>query len=370
MANTASKRGRLRLRILIPCIAALLLGVLLAALLLFPRSSEPGNSEPETEISFVAAPNAVVRPLGKGILSLSATGFSVYNRRGESGSLVPCTLSNPVVCIGEKQFLAYGRGSARAVLADSAGITAEIAAPGRIIHGALSASGRSALVTDSEYHKGALTLCDAKGGVLFSYKSSDAYPYLCAVSPSGNLLACALLCETEDGLPASALYTFSPDREAIVGRLVLENAVIDAIFCQSDDRITVVTDRALIFTDRAAEVKARYDLADESILFYAALSDSVFLMTEQMTAGARYAFVSVGTDGRELARSLTNTAYSLIAGGKDCVALLSDREVTVLDASLRLRFSLSHAYFFTDLAFSGDNELCCRCDSGVMLYHF
>ncbi len=97
MANTASKRGRLRLRILIPCIAALLLGVLLAALLLFPRSSEPGNSEPETEISFVAAPNAVVRPFGKGILSLSASGFSVYNRRGESGSLVSCTLSNPVV---------------------------------------------------------------------------------------------------------------------------------------------------------------------------------------------------------------------------------------------------------------------------------
>ena len=372
MAAKRNQRRRRPIRpiILIPCVLLVILSAVLVGIYLFPEKKSNILEKAEATVSFVSSRDARICCIGNRIISLNSAGYSLYDLSGATDGFISYPLSDPTVCTCENGLLAYGPGSSKAFYLGSGNSREAISAPGNIIYASLCNKKGFAIVSDSRFCKGELTLYDLKGNILFSYKCTEGFPYLCAISPDLSLIACAVLRQSESGIPATSIYTFSPDREEIEGKLDLEGTVINGLACSESERITAVTDRGVLTANAKGEELSRYELSNETVLFYSIPDGYTFLYTYRQDAGEKYGLVTVDPDGNEIARSSVSDSYIAVSGNGSHVALLSDRFVTVYDRSLTPICVVPHKYAVTGIFLCENNKLLCRTDSGASIYKY
>ena len=350
-----------RRKVLFFCAAALVFAAALCLLLLFGL---PGGSTAsrmpagDAVVELVVMQPETTKPFGGGILALSGSGYTWYNERGSSSGFISTPMQDPVLLCAGNRFLCYSRGGRSFYTANASERYFSLTAEGNIIHADFNEKHQVALVTDAEYHKGEASVYRKDGTRIFTYRSGDAYPYLCALSPDGNRLALAVLLSDETGNAATALYCFSLKSDSMEGSLILPGEVIRNVSFHTAKGITLITETSVIRTDvKAAEI-SRFELPAGRILRYALCGDTAVLFTDRREAGYRFDVISVDADSRELARISTNTEYTAIAGSTEHTALLSAAGVEVYTADLAPVSAELEIRGIVGISFAGDGRLC------------
>ncbi|MBR3692526.1 MAG: hypothetical protein IKL89_07515 [Clostridia bacterium] len=349
-----------RRRVLLLCALALVVTVGLCISVFFGgrKDPAPAASAGSTAIELVVTSPETTRPFGGGILALSPSGYTWYNDKGSSSGFVSHTLRNPVVLTCGSGFLCYSRGGKELYTATAGEIRLSHTTAGNIIHADYNAKQQIALVCDAEYHKGEALVLRSDGEELFSYRSGEAYPYLCALSPDGSHLALAMLLSDEAGNAATALYCFSLKSDRLAGSLVLPGEVIRSLRFHTARGITLITDTAVLRCDREAKLLSEFRLPVGNVLHYAMLGEDSLLITDRRMPGYRYALITVDAEGKEIARLSTDTEYTAAAGGSSYAALLSAAGAEVYGRDLsRLLFREDSADIIA-ISFAEDGRLC------------
>ena len=364
------RRRAPRRRIILICAGALLIAASLCFVLFFGLPDSPSVSRVsagDANIDLVVMQPKTTQPFGGGILALSGSGYTWYNERGSSSGFISIPMQNPVLLCADNRFLCYSRGGRSFYTADATERYLSLTAEGNIIHADFNKKHQIALVTDAEYHKGEASVYRKDGIRIFTYRSGDAYPYLCALSPDGNRLALAMLLSDEAGNAATALYCFSLKNDSMEGSLLLSGEVIRNVAFHAAKGITLITDTSVIRTDAKATELSRFRLPAGSILQYALCGDTAILFTDRREAGYRFDIISVDADGKELGRISTNTEYTAIAGSADHAALLSSagveiytEDLTPVSAGLQMRGIIG-------ISFANDGRLCTLTPGGASL---
>lgn len=360
-APGARRRRPPRRRVIFICAAALIFAAALCLLLFFGLPEGPAASRTlagNTSLELVVMQPETTRPFGGGILALSGSGYTWYNERGSSSGFISVPMQDPVLLCAGNRFLCYSRGGRSFYTADATERYLSLTAEGNIIHADFNQKHQIALVTDAEYHKGEASVYRKDGTRIFTYRSGDAYPYLCALSPDGNRLALAMLLSDESGNAATALYCFSLKSDSMEGSLLLPGEVIRNVTFHAAKGITLITDTSVIRTDGKAEELSRFELPAGSILHYALCGDTAVLITDRREAGYRFDIISVDADGRELARISTNTEYTSVAGSADHTALLSAAGVAVYTSDLTPLSAGLEVRGIIGISFAEDGRLC------------
>ncbi len=369
-APRSRKRRPPRRRVIFICAAALIFAAALCLLLFFGLPEGPAASRTpagNASVEFVVMQPETTRPFGSGVLALSGSGYTWYNERGSSSGFISIPMQDPVLLCAGSRFLCYSRGGRSFYTADATERYLSLTAEGNIIHADFNEKHQIALVTDAEYHKGEASVYRKDGTRIFTYRSGDAYPYLCALSPDGNRLALAMLLSDETGNAATALYCFSLKSDSLEGSLLLPGEVIRNVSFHAAKGITLITETSVIRTDSKATELSRFELPAGSVLHYALCGDTAVLFTDRREAGYRFDVISVDVDSRELARISTNTEYTSIAGSTDHVALLSAAGVEVYTADLTLLSTGPEVRGIVGISFAEDGRLCTLTPGGASL---
>ena len=369
-APRSRKRRPPRRNVIFICAAALIFAAAFCLLVFFGLPTGSASSRVpagSASVELVVMQPETTKPFGGGILALSGSGYTWYNERGNSAGFISAPMQDPVLLCAGKRFLCYSRGGRSFYVADATERYISLSADGNIIHADFNEKHQIALVTDAEYHKGEASVYRKDGTRIFTYRSGDAYPYLCALSPDGNRLALAMLLSDEAGNAATALYCFSLKSDSMEGSLLLPGEVIRNVTFHAAKGITLITDTSVIRTDGKAAEFSRFELPAGSILRYALCGDIAVLFTDRREAGYRFDIVSVDVDGRELARVSTNTEYTSVAGSADHAALLSAAGVEVYTTDLTPLSAGPEARNIVGISFAEDGRLCTLTPGGASL---
>ena len=328
----------------------------------------PGEAQSDAELDIVASPSGVNLPFRDGFLSVTSTGYTIYDGDGVSAGFRAASLPNPAALCTAKRFFAYSRGGTAILCADALHEIYSVTAPGSILSASVNDRQELAVVTDAEYHKGEITVYGSDGGVRFSYKAADAYPYLCALSPEGEFLCAALLTCTEEGDPATAVYGFSLSQGKITGSAVLPGETVCSIICNGAENITVITEKGVRLVDRTGEVTASFLPEQAEVCRFAAGGETVYLFCERKEPGAHYELFSVGTDCNVLGRRESETDCLFLCAGERNVAFYDGSRLTVLEGDLSTYALFPADSACRDVMFGTDGRLCAILASKVVFY--
>lgn len=194
---------------------------------------------------------------GEAVL-VSNTALTVWNSTGKATMSVQHSSSQPAVKEAGGRYLIYGVGETGYQINTHTRSLLSKDAEEKILTGAISASGRYALVTQSEDYASRMTVYMADGSVQYEYDFSQTHITAVALSADG-VRGFAAGITAQDGGLVSVLYIFDFNQEEPVYTAVSADTLLLEAQWGEDGKVCAVGDRKILWMDTNSGETEEYD---------------------------------------------------------------------------------------------------------------
>jgi len=149
---------------------------------------------------------------GSNIVYASDTSLTVCNTTAKEILSTQHSYSNPLMQVNGIRILLCSIGGKNAQMFTTGGDTVELTTDQNILGAALTAKGRTALITAADGYCGKLTVYDASGKVISHYWFADYFPTAVALNPEGTKAAVTGV-SSQEGEIVSAVYIIPLDSD-------------------------------------------------------------------------------------------------------------------------------------------------------------
>lgn len=194
---------------------------------------------------------------GEAVL-VSNTALTAWNSTGKETMSVQHSSSHPAVKEAGGRYLIYGVGETGYQINTHTRSLLSKDAEKNILTGAISASGRYALVTQSEDYASRMTVYMADGSVQYEYDFSQTHITAVALSADG-VRGFAAGITAQDGGLVSVLYVFDFNQEEPVYTAVSADTLLLEAQWGEDGKVCAVGDRKILWMDTNSGTTEEYD---------------------------------------------------------------------------------------------------------------
>ena len=267
--------------------------------------------------------------LGDRMVVLSDTSLSLLAADGSTVWSTPVKMTAPALAEGGDRVVAYDVGGTALYVLDKNGkkysLTTDEEEP--YIAATLNGSGMLAVTAEKKSYKGAVSVYDASGDLIFSFNSSERFITDAYVTDDGQRLAAVTLGQS-DGTFISDLVFYDLTQTDPLANCSISGGLSMAIG-QLDGRLAVVCDNCLAFASQSGKIEATYDYSGGYLREYDLHGDGfAVLLLNRYQSGSTGRLVTVGSDGKETASlDVKDEILSVSAAGKYIAVLYADRLV-------------------------------------------
>jgi DNA-binding beta-propeller fold protein YncE len=202
---------------------------------------------------------------GTNIVYASDTALSVCNTTGKELLSTQHSYANPLMRVEGIRILLCSLGGKNAEMFTTGGNTVSLETDQNILGAALTAKGRSALITAADGYCGKLTAYDATGKVLSYYWFADYYPTAVALSPDGTKAAVTGV-SSQDGEIVSAIYVIPLDSDKTVKpQAVCKGNFLSGVFWDTEGTVAAVGDTSAVILKPDTSEKKEYSYNGEQL---------------------------------------------------------------------------------------------------------
>ena len=302
-----------------------------------------GAEESGAGFRYDASPHNRFAPLGDGLAVLSDTALTVLDKNGGEVWSTPVRMKAPALAVGGGCAAAYDVGGTALYVVGPEGrrmaLTADEEEP--FIAATINAEGWLAVTTEKNNYKGWVSVYNAKGDLVFAFKSSKRFVTDAYVTDDCKVLAAVTLGQ-EDSVFVSNVVLYDLTAKAPsggqdasgglevppIGDYSISDGLVAAIG-QQGELVATVSDTGLTFAAADGEVKAAYSYAGEFLREFDMAGDGfTALLLNRYKSGSVGRLVTVGTDGEEIASlDVNEEVLSVSAAGRYIAVLYLDRLV-------------------------------------------
>lgn len=285
-------------------------------------------------------------------------GLQVYNRDGSLQAAAATSLQNPMLRSGGDYAAAWDAGTAGLLLIHKSRGVQDFSAPeGMLLDVDLSSDGYMCALSAGAKAKAVLQMYNRQCSVGYTVYSSSRYLALCAAAPGGGRCAAVALGEQEHVFE-STLVIYRTDREKPEAELSLGSQLIYDIFFLNSKTVCAVGETELIFSTSSGQLLGTYTYTG-TLTRFAAGKDFVLLAMSSSQSGSGWDVISVGRDGKELARqSFAQEVTGLSAAGKYSAVLTAQ--------SLQIGGSRLQAWYSADQVSGAASVIQCPDGSALL----
>lgn len=387
--RTPGGSGALRTFKIIVIVAIVLIAIGVAASLIFPKLFNTDSvvrffrymglkdRKNYGVISFDAGSANGYAAFGGGLLVSGEGGMIVYDLEGEQKAFVQASFPTPVLTFGEAMSFCFSPGSSYVAAVDeSGGICLDEALSGEVIDADVSNDGYTAYILSETGYKSVATVRNPKLDPTFRFSSRTRYLNACAVSEGGTYLALATLGEEDSVYRSSvtvlrtdeALSDLDEDGSSAV-RVDLGNQIIlDLEFIDRSHLCAIGQDNVTFF-DVDGEISNSVALSGQTILDYEFSADGFMaLVLEQNIAGSGTRLQILDHTGELLAETIPDGAIRDVSVKDRYVALLTDRELLILNRKLKTFYRTEELHDATNVLVRDDGTAFLLSNSSAHLY--
>lgn len=204
----------------------------------------------------------------KNLYLVSDTAVMAFNQSAKLLANRQHSFSSPVLKASGSRMLVYNLGGRGCQVESPSKTIAKFSADGDILAGAVSPSGRYALVTQADGYCGKLTVYSSDGRVQSYYWFSDYYPTAAALSPDGTRAAVTGV-SSKNGELISALYLIDLNSGKAVSPFAeYDDNLLFSVSWDIDSAVAAVGDKALAVVNPNTRAKAEFDYGGRQLTAY------------------------------------------------------------------------------------------------------
>lgn len=309
-------------------VAAILLTVLLVAVLvgaaLWLRQSDAvkNKSARAMTYNYTSGAGTVTCGVGNGMAAASTSGLQVYDRSGLQTVGELYVARTPVLTSCGEYGLAYDIGSEQLLLFTEEGLVSSLKADGGVISAGVNASGWCAVCAEESGYKGAVTVFDRAGTVVYKWLSGTAYLLAARVSDDGKTIAVLTL--TDSG---SRVLFLQVNSDELKGEVQLEGELLlDMGFGPDGSLYGLSADGLYIIKPENRAVLVQ-DYTEDTLAGYSFDGGPVLALKAHRSGGSCRVLVLQDGEMTELCHFDENLLS--LSGDKSHVALLTEAGLTI-----------------------------------------
>ncbi|MEG0779609.1 MAG: DUF5711 family protein [Oscillospiraceae bacterium] len=307
-------------------------------------------------------------PLGDSFAVVSGTSIKLFSEKGKLLCDKTVKLANPAVRTGGSALVAYDVGGTMLYVVQENGELWELQTEAEepYLAATLNDSDYLAVTTEKKSYKGAVSVYDPTGELLFAFHSSDRFVTDACVADSNHTLAVVTLGQ-RDNTFLTNIVLYPLDSTEPSGSYAISDGLVLQI--DSRGRLTTVADTCLTFADETGKVLGSYPYRGQHLREYELAGDGfAALLLNRYQSGSVGQLVTVDTAGAELARlEVTEEILNLSAAGRYLAVLYADRLV-IYTSDLQPYATLPDTTYAKDVLMRRDGSALVLGASSAKLY--
>lgn len=340
-----AKRRRRPLLVL-PAVAAVLAGIVTAAVLL-DRSGFDGLRRSIIYAKAVKDENGCAQlyrynsdqsghfaSLDGSLVSVSMHQLTVLDEKNRTLYDESVKFQTPSLQSRGGRAVAYDVGGTEVYVLSDKGLVYKLDCAGEVLNASLNQKGWLTVVCGESGCKVAVRVYDAEGEAVFAFRSSDRFVMTAALSADSRTLA-AVTMGQENGVFASyvVFYRVNSDKEA--GRCTLRGSVVYDLTAAGSG-FCAVTEEQLCFLSGDGVMTAAYDYGGD-YLRRVSVSDDGYaaVLLGRYRTGTQHRIVTVNGEGKELAALEIDAEVASLSAAGRYVAVLTGEELVIYDKQLK-----------------------------------
>jgi hypothetical protein len=259
---------------------------------------------------------------GSNIVYASDTSLTVCNTTAKEILSTQHSYSNPLMQVNGIRILLCSIGGKNAQMFTTGGDTVELTTDQNILGAALTAKGRTALITAADGYCGKLTVYDASGKVISHYWFADYFPTAVALNPEGTKAAVTGV-SSQEGEIVSAVYIIPLDSDkAVKPQAVCSGNFLSGVFWDTDGAVAAVGDTAAVFLKPNTSEKKEYSYNGEQLTAFYAKDGRLALGLMPYSGSQDNRLVVLDSSGNEIYETkFTERVLSVSLSGQTAAAL-------------------------------------------------
>lgn len=275
----------------------------------------PVDIDGSRTISIASIPN--------GTAVLTDTNYMVLNDDGQEVVSAAHYMASPVMKTAGRYTLLYDENSTTYVLKTLSGNLLSDKTENSIVTGALSRSGKFALVTHYDTAFSYVCVYSKSGSILHKWKSSSYYISDIAISPSGNYIAMSGV-NTDGGVITSRVIVQKVGGNQNLREYTFNNTLLFSVDFTDTDRVTVVGDDLCAQLWVNEEKTTTFDYNGENIVdFDFSDNGNIALVLSQYSDGKNCHVVVINSVGETVVDAATQLTSPSVELTGNCVNLVS-----------------------------------------------
>ena len=340
-----AKRRRRPLLVL-PAVAAVLAGIVTAAVLL-DRSGFDGLRRSIIYAKAVKDENGCAQlyrynsdqsghfaSLDGSLVSVSMHQLTVLDEKNRTLYDESVKFQTPSLQSRGGRAVAYDVGGTEVYVLSDKGLVYKLDCAGEVLNASLNQKGWLTVVCGESGCKAAVRVYDTEGEAVFAFRSSDRFVMTAALSADSRTLA-AVTMGQENGVFASyvVFYRVNSDKEA--GRCTLRGSVVYDLTAAGSG-FCAVTEEQLCFLSGDGVMTAAYDYGGD-YLRRVSVSDDGYaaVLLGRYRTGTQHRIATVNGEGKELAALEIDAEVASLSAAGRYVAVLTGEELVIYDKQLK-----------------------------------
>ena len=328
-------------------------------------------------VSFDASSSNGYAAFGDGLLVSGEGGMILYDMEGEQEAFLQASLPSPVLCSGSEVSICFSPGNSYLAALDNDGsVLIDETLNGEIIDADVSEDGYISYLLTQTGYKSVATVLNKNQDAMFRFSSRTRYLNACTVSEGGKWLAVAALGE-ENSVYRSSVILLRTNKEVhdldeesgSAVRVDLGNQILYDLRFVDKDHLCAIGQDSVTFLDVDGTILTTLSLSGQDLLDYDFSEDGfcAFLL-EQKVAGQNHMLLVLDEEGKEQGKLETKENIRDISVRDEYVALLTDRELQILDQHLKLYYHTSDVKDATNVRVRDDGTALLINYSNAYLY--
>lgn len=207
-----------------------------------------------------------MQEVGGNLVMLTDTATVYYNEHGGESVRRTCSFARPLLRVNDKYVLLLETGGYRFRLETRSDVELEHTLSGKIVTGAVSAKGDTAVVLEAtQSHLSEVLVFSAKGKERYQWLSSDWTALDCAFSADGNSLA-VTACKTQSGSMQSTVLVFdlrSADTQP--KQYLADSTLYTSVSYTDSGTVVAIGDTHCRFVNPTGSLDARFDISGSKL---------------------------------------------------------------------------------------------------------
>ena len=327
------------------------------------------KAESDSGYQYDASSNNRFAVLGDRLVVLSNTSLQVLSADGGEIWSTSVKMNTPALAVGGGRAVAYDVGGTELHVVDSDGeqmnLTADPAEP--FLAATLNDNGWLAVTAERDNCKGAVDVYNAKGELMFTFRSSQRFVTDAYVTDDDAYLAAVTLGQEESVFVSNIVLYDLTETDPVADYDVSDGLVLE--ISEQDGKIVTVSDTALTLADSKGTVEGSYFYGDEYLREYdTAGDDFTVLLLNRYQSGSLGRLVTVDEKGEEIASlDISDEVVGLSAAGRYIAVLYIDH-LEVYNQDLQTYATLEDTGYARDILMRSDGSVLLLASESARLF--